>query len=101
MKVEDKSLVMAFLSVPRLNLSPYQLRAIERVIDDPAAVSAGERVCVPYAEAMASLGFKTEAGIRKLAKEGRLELFKLPGRTQALGVRRESLDALLKTRGVA
>ncbi|MBO7687261.1 MAG: hypothetical protein J6V72_12795 [Kiritimatiellae bacterium] len=98
MNVDDKALVMAFLAVPRLKLSPAQLRAIERVIDTPAAAGVGERVCVPYAEAMAALGFRTVAGVRKLAKEGHLELYRLPGRSQAIGVRRDSLDNLLKKR---
>ena len=98
MSVDDKALVMAFLAVPRLKLSPAQLRAIERVIDSPAAVGVGERAWVPYDEAMAALGFKTVAGVRKLAREGHLVLYKLPGRSQAIGVRRDSLDALLKQR---
>lgn len=100
MKLEDKSVVMAFLGLPRFGLSPSKLLAIEKVIDQPAAYM-GERAWVSYKEAMAALGFTTEAGIRNLARQGHLELYRLPGRKQAVGVRKDSLESLLKERGVA
>ena len=100
MKLEDKAFVMDLLGMPRLGLNQAQLTAIERVIDRPQAASAGAAY-VPYADAMEALGFTTVAGIRKLAKQGHLTLYKLPGRSQALGVTRESLNRLLAERGAA
>ena len=100
MKLEDKGVVMAFLGLSRFGLSPWKLVEIEKIIDRPPSYT-GERAFVTYKEAMSALGFTTEAGIRKLAHEGHLELYRLPGRKQAIGVRKDSLNALLKQRGVA
>lgn len=96
MRIEDKSLLLAFLALPRLGLSQAQIAAIERVIDRQPVCA--ERAYVAYADAMAALGFTTVAGVRKLAKEGHLELFRLPGRTQAVGVTRASLERCLAAR---
>ena len=98
MKLEDKDFVMSILGMPRLGLSQAQISAIERVIDRPAAAGCSY---VTYEDAMAALGITTTAGVRKLVREGHLVKFCLPGRTNALGVTRESLEKCLQARGAA
>jgi len=100
MTLADKDFVMSLLGLPRLSLSQAQLLRIERIIDGQP-VDDRPLPYVTYEDAMAALGFTTQEGVRKLAKEGKLELYRLPGRKQAKGVTRASLERCLQVRGVA
>ena len=101
MTLADKDFVMSVLGMKRLGLNQAQLLKIERVIDGLPVEDRGALPYATYSEAMAALGFTTQEGIRKLAKEGKLVLYRLPGRKQAKGVTRESLERCLQVRGVA
>lgn len=101
MTLADKDFIMSMLGMKRLSLSQAQLLKIERIIDGQPVYDRSALPYVTYDEAMAALGFTTQEGVRKLAKEGRLELYRLPGRKQAKGVTRESLERCLNVRGVA
>lgn len=99
MSIDDKAHLLRFLHAPCFGLSPAQIMEIERVIDRKAVVDLTQaRPYYTYDEAKALLSFGTTAGVRKLAKQGRLVAYVLPGRKQALGVTRQSLDALLAIR---
>lgn len=100
MTLADKDFVMAFLGMKRLRLSQAQLLKIERIIDGQPVYDR-PLPYVTYEDAMAALGFTTHEGVRKLAKEGKLKLYRLPGRKRAKGVTRASLERCLQVRGVA
>ena len=93
MTLDDTVLVMEFLRLGRLGLSPEQLREIERVIDRrPREVEAP---WVSYKDAAAALGMKTRQGVHNWIKAGRLVAYVPAGGERALGVTRQSLAAAL------
>jgi hypothetical protein len=94
----DKDFVMSLLGMKRLGLNQAQLLKIERVIDGQPMAEKPVLPYVPYKEAMEAIGFTTLEGVRKLAKQGHLELYKLPGRKIAIGVTRASLERCLQMR---
>lgn len=94
--IEDKAFLLQFLHAPCFDLSPAQIMEIERVIDKRNVVDMKHDRCYyTYEEAMAALDFTTTAGIRRLAKIGRIKLYVPEGCQQAKGVTKESLDRYL------
>lgn len=97
MNLMDKTLVLDFLQMPRLGLSPEQIMNIERIIDGKPAQKPPSP-WVSYKDVAAKLGMKTRQGVVYLIKDGVLDSFVLPGRKYAIGVTRESLERALALR---
>lgn len=96
MELADKSLVLDVLRMPRLGLSPEQIRKIESVIDGrPPTLDLAPRPWISYQEAARLLGYKTKRAVAYQIKDGALDAYVPKGKTNAIGVTRESLERVL------
>ena len=96
MELADKSLVLEVLRMPRLGLSPDQVRKIECIIDGGSpAMDPPLRPWVTYGEAAALLGLKTKRGVAYRIEAGVLDAYVPEGMERAVGVTRSSLERAL------
>lgn len=89
MTIEDKTLLLDFLQLPRLGLNQRQIGDIERVIDGRLTGGEIEAVSVTFAQAAEMLGYHSKFSnktIQKFVEKGRL-VRSSPGRVTLESVR--------------
>lgn len=89
MTMEDKTLVLSFLQMPRLGLNQQQIGDIERIIDGRRVGGDLEAVSVTFAQAAEMLGYHSKWSnktIQKFVEKGRL-VRSSPGRVTLDSVR--------------
>lgn len=100
MDINDKTLVINFLQLPRLGLNQRQIGAIERIIDGRNCADDGDekRPFLKWQEVGAIFGLKSRQGVWGWVKNGTLDAYTPPGRTIPIGITRESVNRVLARR---
>ena len=99
MDLQDKSLILDMLSMPRFGLSPEKVQRIEAVIDGTPCRDAP--MVVSYDEAAARLGLTAKNRTKTIClwvRKGLLAAVCPPGGKKAIGVSAESLAAFAAQR---